>query len=159
MQTRAQSKDPRKSDEPALRLEDFIPYRLNRASEAVSRRFSRVYRDRYGMTRPEWRAFATIGQFGTVTATEIGRHSSMHKTKVSRAVLALEKRAWLVRNTDPNDRRIEHLSLTAAGRSAYSDMVSIAREFENRMMSALGAQSANMLANALDALERTGDTG
>ena len=75
-----------------LALESFLPYRLNRLADAVSREFSRIYRDRYGLTRPEWRLLATLGQYGTMTATAVGAHSAMHKTKVSRAVAALEKR-------------------------------------------------------------------
>ena len=72
-----------------LDLESFLPYRLNRIADVVSRRFAAVYRERHGLTRPEWRALATIGQFGTVTASRIVEHSAMHKTKVSRAVAAL----------------------------------------------------------------------
>ncbi|MET0169638.1 MAG: MarR family transcriptional regulator, partial [Aliihoeflea sp.] len=53
-----------------LELETFLPYRLNRLADAVSRDFSSIYRDRHGMTRPEWRLLATLGQYGTMTATE-----------------------------------------------------------------------------------------
>ena len=55
-----------------LILEDFLPYRLNRLAEAVSRDFSRIYRERYGLTRPEWRTLAALGQYGTMTAKQIG---------------------------------------------------------------------------------------
>ncbi|MET0575804.1 MAG: MarR family transcriptional regulator, partial [Mesorhizobium sp.] len=30
-----------------LELEMFLPYRLNRLADAVSREFSKIYRDRY----------------------------------------------------------------------------------------------------------------
>ncbi|MEX2081804.1 MAG: MarR family transcriptional regulator, partial [Dehalococcoidia bacterium] len=58
--------------EPPLVLERFLPYRLNRAAEAVSQRFAAVYRSRYGLTRPEWRTLATVGQMEPTTATAIG---------------------------------------------------------------------------------------
>jgi hypothetical protein len=45
-----------------LILESFLPYRLMRLSEAVSREFAKAYHDRYGLTRPEWRVFATLGR-------------------------------------------------------------------------------------------------
>ena len=69
-------------DNAPLALEGFLPYRLARAAEQVSRQFAALYRERHGMTRPEWRTLATIGQFNRITATAIGQHSSMHKTKV-----------------------------------------------------------------------------
>ena len=127
------------ADEPILSLEDFLPYRLNRIAEAVSRDFSKLYRDRYGLTRPEWRVLATLGEFPTMTATEISTHSSMHKTKVSRAVAELERRGWLTRKADGGDRRIEHLALTKAGRKVYREMVPIAKAFEKRLSSAMSA--------------------
>jgi DNA-binding MarR family transcriptional regulator len=59
--------------------------------------FSRATSDRYGMTRPEWRAIAIIGACSEVTAAQIRDDSTMHKTMVSRAVSALEKRRWVAR--------------------------------------------------------------
>ncbi len=84
-----------------LELEMFLPYRLNRLADAVSREFSKIYRDRYGLTRPQWRTLAGLGQHGTMTATAIGEQSAMHKTKVSRAVAELERRKWLVARDRP----------------------------------------------------------
>src|SRR3954449_9421287 len=104
-----------------LRLETFLPYRLYRLADAVSREFSAIYKDRHGLTRPEWRTLAGLGQHGTMTATALGEQSAMHKTKVSRAVAELERRRWLVRTADENDRRIEHLALTKAGLAAYRE--------------------------------------
>lgn len=138
---------------PPLVLEDFIPYRLNKAAEAVSQRFASIYRDRYGLTRPEWRTLATLGQFGILTATAIGAHSSMHKTKVSRAVFALEKRRWLSRKRDDIDRRIENLELTTAGRKAYTELAKIAHQFETELLSHLGKRGENELKTGLAALE------
>ena len=132
-----------------LILESFLPYRLMRLSEAVSREFAKAYHDRYGLTRPEWRVFATLGQYGTMTATAIGAHSAMHKTKVSRAVAALEKRKWLARETDPADRRVERLTLTKAGRAAYGAMVPVARDFEAKLLSRIEGRDAQQ---ALDGL-------
>src|SRR5690606_41197919 len=107
----------------ALELENFLPYRLNRLADAFSRDFSRIYRDRHGLTRPEWRLLAALGQYGTMTATAVGQHSAMHKTKVSRAVAALEKRLWLNRTPSADDRRVEHLTLTKTGAAIYRELV------------------------------------
>lgn len=136
-----------------LALESFLPYRLNRLADAVSREFSRIYRDRYGLTRPEWRLLATLGQYGTMTATAVVAHSAMHKTKVSRAVAALEKRRWLARSADAGDRRVEHLALTAAGLRTYRVMVPIAKAFEANLLQKMSAAQKDAVSSALDALE------
>lgn len=137
-----------------LALENFLPYRLNQASEKVSQKFAREYKKRYGLTRPEWRTFATIGQFEVITAREICNHSPMHKTKVSRAVFSLEKRRWVKRTQDPEDRRLEHLELTSLGQTAYKDLVSVARSFEENFIHSIGSEDAKLLLKALDAIER-----
>ena len=145
--------DDETTETPPLVLEDFIPYRLNKAAEAVSQRFASLYRDQYGLTRPEWRTLATLGQFGTLTATAIGSHSSMHKTKVSRAVFALEQRRWLRRKRDDIDRRIENLELTSAGRKAYTELAKVAHQFEAELLSHLGPRGEKELKAGLSALE------
>jgi DNA-binding MarR family transcriptional regulator len=89
-------------------------------------------------------------------AKAIGAHSSMHKTKVSRAVRALEERRWLKRRESDEDRREEILRLTALGRTVYDDMVPRAVAFEKRILSALGPDAAALL-STLDTLERVLD--
>lgn len=139
--------------EESLALEGFLPYRMARAAEIISRQFAALYRERHGMTRPEWRTLATLGQFGRATATEIGAHSSMHKTKVSRAIHALEQRKWITRQTDEHDRRIEHINLTREGRRHYRDLVGLARDYEERLLASLGRSGAAKLEAGLSAIE------
>jgi DNA-binding MarR family transcriptional regulator len=134
-------------------LETFLPYRLNRAAEAVSLSFSRIYKSRYDMTRPEWRTLAALGAIGRMTATAIGAHSSMHKTKVSRAISALEKRRWIRRTEDTGDRRIEHIELTPLGRKAYEDLAGHARAYQAEITAILGHKGLKSLEDGLDAVE------
>lgn len=140
------------SDE-VLVLETFLPYRLNRLADAVSREFSRIYKDRYGLTRPEWRTLAGLGQNGTMTATALGEQSAMHKTKVSRAVAELEKRKWLVRAPDTADRRVEKLTLTKAGAAAYRELVPLAKVYERNLLDRIGNDRTLHLLDDLLALE------
>jgi len=114
----------------------------------------RERRPHHDLTIPEWPVLATLGQFEEISAKEIGRHSSMHKTKVSRAVQALEERRWLKRRESEEDRREELLTLTALGRKAYREIVPKAVEFERRILDELGSETELFLA-ALDRLEKT----
>lgn len=135
-----------------LALERFLPYRLNRISAEVSLKFRAVYGPNHDLTVPEWRVLATLAEFGTMTAKAIGAHSSMHKTKVSRAVRALEERRWLSRRGSEQDRREESLSLTGPGLRAYGEIVPRALAFEAEVLAALGPDAEGLLA-ALDRLE------
>ncbi|MFH1806054.1 MAG: MarR family winged helix-turn-helix transcriptional regulator [Pseudomonadota bacterium] len=134
-------------------LETFLPYRLNRAAERISLRFAARYRESFQMTRPEWRTLAALGSCGQMTATEIGAHSAMHKTKVSRAVHALEQRRWLKRIEDTRDRRVENLELTPLGRQHYRELVAMAQEYEQTLQTLLGKKALAQLENGLTAIE------
>jgi DNA-binding MarR family transcriptional regulator len=92
-----------------------------------------------------------------MTATAIGEHSSMHKTKVSRAVADLERRKWLTRTRHAADRRIEHLVLTKAGRGAYGELVPLAKAFEQELVDRLARTDREALLCGIHALERTFD--
>ena len=135
-----------------LQLEKFLPYRLNRIAAAVSQDFRSVYGPHHDLTIPEWRVLATLGQFEAMSAKDIGRHSTMHKTKVSRAVRALEERRWLRRRESEEDRREEILTLTALGEKVYRDIVPKAVAFERRILDELGSEAMPLL-GALERLE------
>ena len=111
------------------------------------------------MTRPEWRVLASLGQFGRATASDIVAHSSQHKTKVSRAVAALEQRGWLVRETDEADRRSEHLTLTKAGIRAYGELAPLARRYEEAFLKRLTASERAAISAGLDAMEKGIEAG
>jgi DNA-binding MarR family transcriptional regulator len=135
-----------------LELEHFLPYRLNRIAAAVSQDFRSVYGPHHDLTIPEWRVLATLGQFEEIGAKAIGQHSSMHKTKVSRAVRALEERRWLKRRESEEDRREEILALTVLGQKVYRDIVPKAVAFVRHILDELGSEAMPLL-GVLERLE------
>lgn len=114
-------------------LQDFLPYLLNQAAEESSLAFQRVYKDRFGMLRTEWRVLFHLGIYGEMTAREIGLRAKIHKTKISRAVAKLEQRRYLTRTRDETDRRSERLALTTAGRAAYRELLGIAKGYDAKL--------------------------
>jgi DNA-binding MarR family transcriptional regulator len=118
---------------PPLKLEEFLPHRLNVLSSLVSQALTRVYGRRYGIGIPEWRVLVTLGQYGAMTGKAVGAHTHMHKTKVSRAVAQLEERKLLSRRANRADLRESFLSLTPAGRTVYEEAAPIAQEFTRRL--------------------------
>jgi len=142
-----------------LTLETFLPYRLSRLAESVSETIRPIYRERYGLNRPEWRVLVALADLGTASAKDICIHSAQHKTKVSRAVWSLEQRRWLRGETDPQDRRSEILTLTAAGVQAYCTLVGPMRLREAEILGRLSAADLAALSQGLTALERALDLG
>ena len=130
-------------------LEDFLPYLLNQAAEATSHGFQAIYRDRHGFTRTQWRVMANLGKFGAMTARDICAISHIEKTKVSRAVAALEQAAMLSRTPSETDRRAEMLSLTPKGQTTFTELGQLAIGFDHQLRTALGTDDAERFASIL----------
>ena len=133
-------------------LETFLPYLLNQAAEATSHGFQTLYRDRYGFTRTQWRVLANLGKFGAMTARDICAISHIEKTKVSRAVAALEQGGMLSRAPSETDRRAEVLSLTGEGRRVFAELGSLAVGFDRQLRETLGPVEAETLVTLLRGL-------
>ena len=137
---------------PAFDLDQFLPYLLNQAAEATSAAFQVHYRAEYGMTRTQWRVMANLGKHGAMTAVEICRITYIDKTKVSRAVLALEATGLLVRGVVEGDRRQESLTLTKSGQEAFGVLGQRALAFDRALHDRLGAEQAAAFADVLRVL-------
>lgn len=141
------------SEKPDFDLELFLPYLLNQAAEAASLSFQRVYKERYGMLRTEWRVLFHLGMYGQMTARDIGLRAGIHKTKISRAVQRLGERRYLRRERDDADRRSEKLDLTVAGRAVYDDLRAVARLHDARLVEGL---DDDQIATLRELLQRLG---
>ena len=124
---------PDSAEKDDFDLRNFLPFLLNQAAEESSLDFQKVYKNRYGMLRTEWRVLFHLGNYGEMTAKQIGERAKMHKTKISRAVHKLEQRRYLRRTRDENDRRMERLTLTPAGLAVYRELRDIARDYDARL--------------------------
>jgi DNA-binding MarR family transcriptional regulator len=128
---------PNPAAEVTLKLDEFLPYRLNVCSSLVTQALSRIYAGRYRIGVPEWRVLVTLGEFGMMTAKAIGLHSHMHKTKVSRAIAQLERRKLVARKANRADLREAFVSLTPAGRELYDELAPAALAFVRQLMEAV----------------------
>lgn len=123
----------------------FLPYALNQAADALSLEFQKTYKGRYGMLRTEWRVLFHLGQYGPMTAKTICDRGRLHKTKVSRAVAALDAKRYLQRTELPEDRRHEELSLTRLGHTVFEDLQIEAREFDDKIRATMTKEEADVL--------------
>lgn len=133
-------------------IKDFLPYLLNQAADASSMEFQGYYKARYGMLRTEWRVLFHLGRYGQLTAKQICERANMHKTKISRAVAALEAKRYLTRMQASDDRRREHLSLTPAGKGVFQDLLGAAERFDAALMSGFSPDEVATLRRLLTAI-------
>lgn len=135
-------------------LQDFLPYLLNQAAEVTSEAFQSYYKGRYGMLRTEWRVLFHLGRYGAMTAKDICERARLHKTKVSRAVAALEKKRFLTRERMEQDRRVEALSLTRQGLVVFRDLYAAAKSHDAELMAQFSEEEQVVLRRCLSAIAR-----
>jgi DNA-binding MarR family transcriptional regulator len=117
----------------ATRLADFVPYQLSITSNAVSGRIALEYRTRFGLSVPEWRVMAVLGDAGELTQRQLTRLTLMDKVAVNRACKVLEERDLAVREPNALDGRSHLLRLTDSGLAMHGQIMPLALAMERQL--------------------------
>lgn len=140
--------------EPSLILNQFLPFRLVNIAKRVSDTYSWVYNREFGLSIPEWRILARLGEQPGLSSKLIGEITLMDKSKVSRGVKQLEDKGLLVKNKDQQDNRVYYLSLTEEGQQLYHSIVPTALDWEAELLQALDVSEYRDLFRVLEKLDR-----
>lgn len=141
-------------DAEPLILQEFLPYRLSVVTEAVSSLFAARYQQRFGLSIPEWRVVAVVGQHGTLSTQQVIEHTGMDRVQVSRAVIRLADKALLNRQSHPHDQRAQVLTLSRQGRAVYNEIVPLARDMQAALAAALTESEQRQLGAILEKIGR-----
>ncbi|PFG64815.1 DNA-binding MarR family transcriptional regulator [Thioclava sp. ES.031] len=146
---------------PEFDLYSFTPYRLAVAAEKLSERLARQYRDRFGISIPEWRVLVHLAQSDDVSVRDIEARVAMEKSKVSRAASRLEASGLIAKTRHEGDKRLVKLRLTAKrlvklrltanGRAMMAELLVLANAFQAELVAELG-DAATKLETGLDRL-------
>lgn len=120
-----------------LILDDFLPYRLSVLTNRVSAAIARHYSRRFGLSIPEWRVMAVLGEAPGLSAREVAERTAMDKVQVSRAVQSLLAAKRLMRGADKKDGRMVRLSLSEQGLAIYRQVAPLALKLEQEFLSVL----------------------
>jgi DNA-binding MarR family transcriptional regulator len=125
--------------EESFSLRGFLPYQLAVLAEYTSSRFAEVYSVKFGLTIPEWRVLATVGERDMLRAKDVEAERHLHKTVVSRAIARLRARGLVDLKNNAEDRRESFLLLTAKGRKLYDEIIPLARTYSEEILASLDA--------------------
>jgi DNA-binding MarR family transcriptional regulator len=136
-----------------LRLQDYLPYRLSVAANAVSRLIARAYQRRFGLKIAEWRLLAVLADEGPLTQQALCGRTVMDKVTVMRAAQGLAGRGLVRRMPNRADRRSHRLALTRSGQQIYREIVPLALEHEARLLQGFRSEDIARLDRLLRELE------
>jgi DNA-binding MarR family transcriptional regulator len=133
-------------------LDTFLPYRLAVLSEQVSQCIAHVYRERFGLSRDEWRVLASLAEAGTVKTSQVMEATTLEKMQVSRAVSRLQHHGYLERVPDPEDGRGWLIRLKPSGRALFKKIAPMVQAREAFLLEALAPEEQAALRRAIDRL-------
>ena len=134
-------------------LQDFLPYRLSALAEVVSAVFARRYEERFGLSIPEWRVLAVLGESSPRSTQQVIDRTGMDRVRVSRAVIRLSDKGLLQRHPHPDDQRAQMLSLSRAGREVHERIVPLAQDMQSTLAGALSEAERVELDRVLTTLQ------
>lgn len=139
--------------DPALSLDDYLPYRLSVASNAVSRLIARTYEDRFGLTIPQWRVACVLAEAGALTPQALVARTAMDKVTISRAAEGLVKRRLVARAANEADGRSHRLALTDEGARLHREVAPLALAYEAALLCGLSPDEVAAMKRLLKRLE------
>ncbi|MET0336685.1 MAG: MarR family winged helix-turn-helix transcriptional regulator [Caulobacter sp.] len=135
-----------------LSLDDYLPFRLSIASNAISKLIARAYEDRFGLTVPQWRLIAVLAEQPMTQQAMVVR-TVMDKVMVSRAAQALVARRLVVRSAHEADGRSHVLTLSEEGQRLYADVAPLAKDYEAALLTGVEPDDVAALKRLLIRLE------
>ena len=142
-----------------LKLDDYLPYRLSVASNAVSGLIAGAYQQRFGLTIPEWRLICVLAEDGALTQAAIVTRTVMDKVTVSRAARSLVDKGLLARAENAGDGRSHLLTLSDEGREVHGQVAPMALDYEARLLAGLSEEEVVQLKGLLRRLQAGADAG
>lgn len=146
------------TDQDAIDLERFLPYRLSVLSNLVSSAIADTYQRRFDLTIPEWRVIAVLSRHPGLSAAEVAELTRMDAVAVSRAVARLLRAGRLLRAVSPVDRRRSVLRVSRTGAAVYRAVAPLALGYERELLAALDDSERAVLVRALDSLSERAES-
>ena len=132
-------------------LDDFLPYLLNRAGVKIGQSFARDIAP-LGVTLPMWRVMVALWQNGDQRLGDLAERTSIDLSTLSRLLVALQRKRFILRGRSGADGRALSVSLTARGRAMTEKIIPIARRYESVAIRGLDKASVRALKDMLTTL-------
>ena len=108
--------------------------------------------------RPAFGFAINAVQQGATSTSELARILGMTKQGAAKLVLNLSQQGYLSASPDPEDRRVQRLSLTGRGTSLLARAAAIQKRLEVDWARQVGASTASTARNALEQLAVDGSS-
>lgn len=137
-------------------LDGLVGYNLKRAYLVVSADFRRVM-GKNGLAPRQFSALSLIIKFPKITQSALARKLGIERSGLVAIIDDLEARHFVCRQPVPGDRRVQALTATTQGQSAYQQAHEMVRAHEAEILSDLTPQEVDTLVSLLQRIRNKGD--
>jgi DNA-binding MarR family transcriptional regulator len=113
-----------------LKLDDFLPYLVNRVGAALVARFTRDALAREHMTIDMWRILAVLSDNGCQRQVDLADMTSIEASTVSRLVTRLVHRGLVTRSRSHTNNREVIVQLSPKGSALVRKLIPVALDLE-----------------------------
>lgn len=123
----------------AILLNDTVPfgYRISWLANFFREPIFKHVGSEYGLTQAEFLVIFCLAHMPGVNSVDICRVTGRPRNSISRAVIELQRKRYIARDTDADDRRRGLLRLTALGQRIYEAIIPLFQARQDAMISVL----------------------
>ncbi|QNB14069.1 winged helix-turn-helix transcriptional regulator [Paraburkholderia tropica] len=137
-------------------IEELFTYRLHVLKKQTDRTMNEAFASALALSLTEARLLISVGAFGPISVSDLGRASNLDRSQASRATDVLERRGLLEKTTNAADARGVLIKLTAQGRNTYRRASAISKSGNEAILGVLSAHEREVLHAALAKLVEQG---
>ena len=105
---------------------------------------------RLGLTRSQWLVLSRLHRHPGINQSELAEMLEVERATAGRMIDRLERRNWLIRRPDPDDRRVNRLYLTAEAEAIQAEMGRIAEQMLDDAMASLDHDEREALTDMME---------
>lgn len=134
---------------PVVDLEHYVPAYLTWIANKLSRGASQAYLSALDVGIETWRILVLLAIETSISAQRVSKVIGMDKASVSRTFKSMQQRGLVTMGLDENDGRLRVATITTAGRALHDQILGIALDREQALLSVLDAAERQTLIGLL----------
>jgi DNA-binding MarR family transcriptional regulator len=133
---------------PGVRLDDFLPYLLNRIANRLNMALAEDMKA-IGVSVPEYRVLAVLMAGDGRSVNELSVYTTIEQSTLSKLLVRMESAGLVTRCNDAADGRVVNVYSTEAGRAACAQIVPVALKHYRMAIGGLGEDERKTLIRTL----------
>ncbi|TGK16936.1 MarR family winged helix-turn-helix transcriptional regulator [Leptospira kmetyi] len=137
-----------------FRIENTLGYRVNRCGIAMRQDLRRRFNEQgHSITPEEWIILNRLWENDGLTQNEISQKTIKDKTTVTRFLSKMEEDGLIQRKSSKEDKRVNHVHLTAKGKKLKELLIPIAKELMSNAAEGISHEHLRITLETLKQIE------